>query len=98
MILVKKHYPERRKHRNWKLKHLGGDPFQFDETHRDYDEFMDDLEEDRDYRQTINIYKKPDAMPVDIDDMEDPNEPCITLEEMLDDLNIDDEADDQMKS
>lgn len=56
---------------------------------RDYDEFMDDLEEDREYRQTINIYKKPDIMPVDVDDMDDPNEPYITLEEMLDDLNID---------
>lgn len=29
-------------------------------------------------------------MPVDTDELEDPFEPRITLEEMLDDLNIDD--------
>ncbi|XP_065223258.1 60S ribosomal export protein NMD3 [Planococcus citri] len=91
VILVKKHYPERRRHRIWRLKHLQGDPFNLGETQRDYDEFMDDLEEDREYRQTVNIYKKSKVLPVDVDDMEDPNEPCITLEEMLDDLNIDED-------
>lgn len=56
---------------------------------RDFDEFMNDLEEDKEYRQNINIYKKPNVIPVDVDDMEDALEPRITLEEMLDDLVID---------
>lgn len=61
---------------------------------RDYDDFMDDLEENKEYRQTINIYKTNAPMPVDTDDMDDPDEPRITLEEMLDDLNIDEDEDD----
>lgn len=55
---------------------------------------MDDLEEDKEYRQNINIYKKSNTMPVDVDDMEDPNAPRITLEEMLDDLVIGSDEDD----
>lgn len=52
---------------------------------------MDDLEEDPNLRQHINIYKdKTKHMPVDTNDMEDPSQPRITLEEMLDDLVLDD--------
>lgn len=58
---------------------------------RDYGEFLDDLEEDPGLRQHINIYKdKTKLMPVDTNDMEDPSQPRITLEEMLDDLVLDD--------
>lgn len=41
-------------------------------------------------RQRVNIYKdsKKQQMPVDTDDMDDPGAPQITLEEMLDDLQI----------
>nr|CAD7597249.1 unnamed protein product [Timema genevievae] len=59
----------------------------------DYQEFLDDLEEDPALRQNVNIFRdhsKP-TMPVDADDMDDPHAPHITLEEMLDDMNIDDE-------
>lgn len=52
---------------------------------------MDDLEEDPGLRQNINIFRdtsKP--IPVDLNDVEDPNAPYITLEEMLDELVIDD--------
>lgn len=56
---------------------------------------MDDLEEDKEYRQNVNIYKKSNTLAVDINDMEDPNAPRITLEEMLDDLVI--ESDEEMK-
>lgn len=60
-------------------------------VHRDYGEFLDDLEEDPGLRQNINIYKdKSKQMPVDTNDMEDPSQPRITLEEMLDDLVLDD--------
>lgn len=58
----------------------------------DYNEFLDDLEEDPDMRQNINIFKdsKKQQMAVDVNDLEDPSLPQITLEEMLDDLVIDD--------
>lgn len=54
---------------------------------------MDDLEEDPLLRQNVNIYKDPKNinLPVDIDDADDPNAPGITLEEMLDDLQIEDD-------
>lgn len=60
---------------------------------RDYHEFLDDLEEDPLLRQNVNIYKDPKNinLPVDIDDADDPNAPGITLEEMLDDLQIEDD-------
>ena len=32
VILVKKHYPERKRRRNWKLKHLNNDLFENDEN------------------------------------------------------------------
>jgi nonsense-mediated mRNA decay protein 3 len=58
---------------------------------RDYNAFLDDLEEDPAYRQQVNIYlDKSKRIPVDINDQEDPNEPKITLEEMLDDLHLED--------
>lgn len=60
---------------------------------RDYNEFLDDLEEDPQLRQHVNIFKdatKP--IPVDINDGMDPSEPRITLEEMLDDLVLEDDA------
>ncbi|XKL65881.1 hypothetical protein PGB90_009301 [Kerria lacca] len=97
VILIKKHYPEKRKHRNWKLKRLNKNFTESDDCDKDYDEFMNDLEEDKEYRQNVNIYKKPDVVPVDTNDMDDPNIPTITLEEMLDDLVLNDDNDIDMQ-
>lgn len=95
VILVKKFYPNRRKHRNWKLKHLAEENIVPDtaSANNDFNEFMNDLEEDVLYRQNVNIYKA-DPQPsirVDTNDgEEDPDAPRITLEEMLDDLTLED--------
>lgn len=52
---------------------------------------MEDLEEDPQLRQHINIFRDPSKqIPVDTDDMLDPSVPRITLEEMLDDLQLND--------
>lgn len=52
---------------------------------------MEDLEEDPEMRQHINIYKDSRKLiPVDTNELSDPNCPQITLEEMLDDLAFDD--------
>lgn len=58
----------------------------------DYNEFLNDLEEDPEMRQNVNIYKdtKRAQIPVDVNDMDDPSAPQITLDEMLDDLVLDD--------
>jgi nonsense-mediated mRNA decay protein 3 len=55
-------------------------------------DFMDDLENDPQYRQNVNIYKrKHDTLaPVQETDDEDDERPKISLEEMLDDLVLDD--------
>lgn len=51
---------------------------------------MDDLEEDPAYRQNVNIFRDHSKIiPVDSNDT-DTELPCITLEEMLDDLHIED--------
>lgn len=94
VILVKKYYGDknsRRKQRIWKLKHLTDENNAFHIDERDYVEFLDDLEEDPNLRQHVNIFKdKQKVIPVDANDIFDPNVPHVTLEEMLDDLQIDD--------
>ncbi|XP_014241897.1 60S ribosomal export protein NMD3 [Cimex lectularius] len=92
VIIVKKHYPNRSKRRMWKLKHLPRDDTSINSADQDYAGFLDDLEEDAVYRQNVNIYKDPKkaVMPVDTDDVDESNQFCITLEEMLDDLHVDD--------
>ncbi|KAL1115560.1 hypothetical protein AAG570_005850 [Ranatra chinensis] len=91
VILVKKFYEDRRKKRYWKLKHLDRDDTSIGSANKDYNAFLDDLEEDPIYRQNVNIYKDRSKMiPVDSDEVGDPLEPRITLEEMMDDLCIDD--------
>jgi len=56
----------------------------------DFNEFLDDLEDDPAMRQNVNIFKDPkkQQIPVSVDDMLDPSIPQITLDEMMDDLNI----------
>jgi len=95
VVLVKKSYGDkrkRRKYRNWKLRGIpkdttGIDP---DGLMKDYDDFLDDLEEDRDYRQNINIYKDDRAKSTGYDS--DANDiPRVGLEEMLNDLVLEDQ-------
>ncbi|KAJ3641156.1 hypothetical protein Zmor_027673 [Zophobas morio] len=93
VVLVKKYYDksERKKRRMWKLKHLTEEANGLITDTRDYNEFLDDLEEDPDLRQNINIFKdNSKQIPVDSTDETDETIPRITLAEMLDDLVIDD--------
>lgn len=54
-------------------------------------DFLDDLENDPQYRQNVNIYKNRNTLPpVQETDDEDDDRPRISLEEMLEDLVIDD--------
>jgi len=90
VILIKKSYPERRRKRNWKLKRMTTNTeINFENDNNDMDEFMDDLEEDKDLRQNINIYKNPDADIESATENDDEDEaPRISLEEMMEDLVI----------
>lgn len=98
-ILVKKYFgdrAERKRLRRWRLKRLNletaSQKSTEDANYEDYNEFMEDLEEDSVLRQNVNIYKDVskinNAMMVDSEELPDNNLPVITLEEMLDDLNI----------
>ncbi|XP_003402047.1 60S ribosomal export protein NMD3 [Bombus affinis] len=95
VILTKKNYTQdraaRRRMRDWKLKHMIQDKDNMVTDNNDYYEFLEDLEEDPEMRQHINIYKDSRKLiPVDTNELSDPNCPQITLEEMLDDLAFDD--------
>ncbi|KAL9962258.1 hypothetical protein ACROYT_G031342, partial [Oculina patagonica] len=91
VVLVKKSYADKKKRhrrRNWKLKGLekevsGIDQDSFD---RDYDAFLGDLEEDKTYRQHVNIYVDRDYKGASEDD--DDEAPRISLQEMLEDLHL----------
>lgn len=98
VVLVKKHYgerAERQRHRQWRLRHLL-EPQEGSDS-RDYCEFLEELEEDPELRQRVNIWRtrtsqQPHQEQVAVDSSceLDPSMPRITLEEMLDDLQLDD--------
>ncbi|GLH09513.1 60S ribosomal export protein NMD3 [Gryllus bimaculatus] len=93
VVLVKKYYginkSARQHRRRWKLKHLNEEYSNLQKETNDYIEFLDDLEEDREYRQNINIFKDTSKLiPIDTDEIDDPTLPQITLEEMLDEMTI----------
>ncbi len=63
-VLIKKIYPDRKKSRGraWKLKHLDKDNESIgkgdvEKAQRDYEMFLDDLEEDHELRSKINLYR-----------------------------------------
>ncbi|XP_046864898.1 60S ribosomal export protein NMD3-like [Xenia sp. Carnegie-2017] len=93
VILVKKIYgdkKERKKARKWKLKTLekdivGENP---ESIEKEFDDFLEDLEEDQVYRHNVNIYKDKHKYGV-TSNAEDV--PEVSLDEMLDDLNLNDE-------
>lgn len=97
VILVKKFYGDRLSRHNtrlWKLKHLAEDEAE-ERKKNDYQEFLEDLEEDQEFRQNINIYRDTSKqIPIDSSGVKasDNSTPQITLAEMLDDLVLDDDA------
>lgn len=98
IVLVRKVYGDggkRHKTRNWKLQQLNKEieeDMDTDDYDKDYKDFLDDLEEDKEYRQQVNIYFDPLAgshvaeeragLDVDI--------PTIKLDEMLGGLTLHD--------
>jgi len=91
VILVKKSYGDKKKRhrrRNWKLKGLDKDVTGIDQDSLDgdYDAFLGDLEEDKTYRQHVNIYVDRDHKGASEDDDDEP--PRISLQEMLEDLHL----------
>lgn len=103
VVLVKKVFGDsklRQKKRKWKLKHLavGDGGTDSESVERDYDDFLNDLEEDPALRQNVNVYREASKMAVDTDETDDDEGiPRITLAEMLDDMNLDSGPDQDMQ-
>ncbi|PJF18012.1 hypothetical protein PSACC_02151 [Paramicrosporidium saccamoebae] len=96
VILVRKSYDHLRRSgkRKWKLKQLAMDvdemePARGTPTDRDYERFMQELEEDQEMRSAINLYRQPQTAAMDIiSDVEDVEVPRVSLEELLEELVI----------
>ncbi|KAI9356908.1 NMD3 family-domain-containing protein [Pilaira anomala] len=106
VVLVRKAFPARRKktrQRNWKIQQLGKEvdemlPRKQEQAkiENDMELFMRDIEEDPEFRSTINIFKSDTTnapAPVDTDEMTDNDGsddefPEISLEEMMDEMAI----------
>ncbi|KAF7537800.1 hypothetical protein G7Z17_g12782 [Cylindrodendrum hubeiense] len=100
VVLVKKHYPHRRKNRNrnWKLKRMGKDDGELlpkkadqDRMDQEYEQFLRDVEEDEDLRATLALYKakeKRDLEEMSIAETEgDDDAPNVDMDELLDDFD-----------
>jgi nonsense-mediated mRNA decay protein 3 len=105
VLIVKKHYTrksKKSKYRKWKLKRMAkehNDIVAHDDSRqarqeqekaeRDYELFLQELEEDEELRQTINLYKAgSEQVPqTDAEDEEDDDAPEIALDELLDELD-----------
>lgn len=96
VVIVKKAYGDkahRNRRRKWKLKHLNDDLHKLDSDSvlNEYTDFLEDLEEDPQYRENVNIYKDKTRIAVETDETDDEGAPQISLQEMLDDLHITDD-------
>lgn len=93
VVLIKKSYDrtKRQRRRNWKLKELARDRQDMDtDDERQYQDFLEDLEEDEAIRKNVNIYRDS-TVPVE-SDTDDEGAPRISLAEMLEDLRISQDA------
>lgn len=102
VILVKKFYTRKSKqskNRKWKLKRMAKEynesnnesrlaKAEQEKAERDYELFLQELEEDEELRQTVNLYKSENANQQDEDDIEeDDDAPEIAVDELLDELD-----------
>uniref|UniRef100_F6WRF3 60S ribosomal export protein NMD3 n=1 Tax=Ciona intestinalis TaxID=7719 RepID=F6WRF3_CIOIN len=93
VILVRKVFADRqrrRRRRNWKLQRIGERGSSVD-GEEGYTEFLEDLEEDKEFRKNIDIYigREDGDVPSSADETEFPS---VSLQEMLQDLSIKDDV------
>jgi len=96
VILVKKIYPNLKQNRRWKLRHFLSRDEDTASVAKDYEDFLQDLEEDPNYREAVNIYKDSARLKAPIesgDETEGDGRPKISLQEMLDDLTLSERED-----
>tara|TARA_R110002003_G_scaffold2756_3_gene24591 strand:- start:3469 stop:4965 length:1497 start_codon:yes stop_codon:yes gene_type:complete len=104
VVLVKKFYQRSKKSkskRNWRLKRMNRDEGEMlprkqdqEKMERDFEMFLQDVEEDQDLRQGLALYKaqqekkqrEQDAMDTETEDGEDEEGLTIPMEQLLDDF------------
>lgn len=101
VVLVKKHYPARKKgkSRNWKLKRMGREESEMkprkqdvDRDEVDYEQFLRDLEADPELRQGVHLYRneakeKQVAMDSEMDTDDDDDEGLeIPMDQLIDEM------------
>ncbi|XP_059140421.1 60S ribosomal export protein NMD3-like [Physella acuta] len=94
VMLIKKVFDHSRRlrRRKWKLHRFdGADALETESTTKDYNDFLDDLEEDQGLRENVNIFRDPTKISVE-EDTDDEGAPQISLQEMLEDLHISEDA------
>ncbi|EDO17297.1 hypothetical protein Kpol_1062p4 [Vanderwaltozyma polyspora DSM 70294] len=118
VVIVKKLYQRKsRKNRNWKLKRMAKEHKDIDASQdyssksqkqdieraeRDYELFLQELEEDQELRQTVNLYKSSNPENIEehgMEEDEDEDAPQIDIDELLDELDemtLDDNGADEM--
>lgn len=102
VVIVKKHYPNRRRNRkrHWKVKRMAKDdgdmlPKKADQERmdRDFEQFLRDIEEDEEFRHGVQLYKQPkqqaqaDAMSIAETEDDEGSVPGIDMNELLDDFD-----------
>jgi nonsense-mediated mRNA decay protein 3 len=103
LFLVKKYYPGRRnkkKNRHWKLKDLPKETeyvnkSDLDKEGREYEKFLEELEEDPELRGQVNLYKADGHAPSDDHEMAESDEedfPEVRLEELIDEMSLNEKA------
>lgn len=94
VVLIKKRFDRnrRQRRRNWRLKEMEREREGMDtDDERQYQDFLEDLEEDEALRKNINIFRDASKIPVE-SDTDDDGAPRVSLMEMLEDLNISEDA------
>uniref|UniRef100_A0AAQ4P131 60S ribosomal export protein NMD3 n=1 Tax=Gasterosteus aculeatus aculeatus TaxID=481459 RepID=A0AAQ4P131_GASAC len=92
VVLIKKSYDRSRRvrRRNWKLQEMARDREDMDtDDERQYQDFLEDLEEDEALRKNVNIYRDASKIPVE-SDTDDDGAPTVSLVEMLEELSLTD--------
>lgn len=102
VVLVKKHYPNRRRNRkrNFKVKRMNRDegellPKKADQERmdREFDQFLDDIEQDAEFRAGISLYRNPkkqpaaDEMSIAETENDGDEQEGVDMNELLDDFD-----------
>lgn len=105
VLLVRKHYPRRRKNktRAWKLRHIARDQGEMlprkqdqDRAERDYELFLREIEEDTELRQTLQLFKStrknpPRTQKMDGVEMHDTSAAVVRTDDEMDEDGGDDD-------